>query len=64
MPKFDIDVQLTGKDGNAFIVLGAVLSALKKAGATAREMSEFQDEAMKGDYDNLLQTCMRWVNVH
>jgi hypothetical protein len=27
------------------------------------EIDEFIDEAMSGDYDNLLATCTRWVNV-
>ena len=40
----EVTVQLTGTDGNAFAVLGAVKNAL-------------------ADYDTLLQTCMRWVDV-
>tara|TARA_R100000789_G_scaffold60093_1_gene57551 strand:+ start:236 stop:439 length:204 start_codon:yes stop_codon:yes gene_type:complete len=61
--KYDIDVQLTGKDGNAFAILAAVVKGLKKAGASPVEVDEFQQEAMSGDYDHLLQVCMRWVNV-
>ena len=34
MPKYDVAVQLSGNDGNAFAIMGAVKSALKKAGAT------------------------------
>lgn len=58
-----IEVKLVGEDGNAFAILGAVSKALKKAGASKEEVIEFQEEAMAGDYDNLLQTCMRWVTV-
>jgi len=61
--KYDIDVQLTGEDGNAFAILAAVVKGLKKAGASPVEIDEFQQEAMSGDYDHLLQVCMRWVNV-
>ena len=61
--KYDIDVQLTGEDGNAFAILAAVVKGLKKAGASPVEVNEFQQEAMSGDYDHLLQVCMRWVNV-
>ena len=61
--KYDIDVQLTGEDGNAFAILAAVIKGLKKAGASPVEVDEFQQEAMSGDYDHLLQVCMRWVNV-
>jgi hypothetical protein len=31
MAKYDVSVQLSGNDGNAFAVMGAVKSALKKA---------------------------------
>ena len=61
--KYDIDVQLTGEDGNAFAILAAVVKGLKKAGASPVEVDEFQQEAMSGDYDHLLQVCMQWVNV-
>lgn len=62
-PKFpDVEVQLTGVDGNAFAIMGAVTSALRRAGH--REyIEQFQTEAMSGDYDNLLRTAMRWVDV-
>jgi|TARA_B110001454_G_scaffold97097_1_gene91890 hypothetical protein len=61
--KFDIEVQLTGEDGNAFGVMAAVVRGMRKAGATPVEVAEFQAEAMSGDYDNLLRTAMRWVVV-
>ena len=59
----DIEVQLTGEDGNAFVILGAVDLALKRAGIDADERGEFQAEATADDYDHLLRTCMAWVNV-
>lgn len=63
MPKFDITVQLVGTDGNAFALMGKVKSGLRKAGATPEEQKEFLAEAMSGDYNHLLSTCMSWVNV-
>ena len=63
MAKFDIDVQLSGEDGNAFSIIGTVRRALKRAGATNEELAEFSEEAMSGDYDHLLQTARAWVNV-
>lgn len=63
MPKYDIDVELTGKDGNAFAILGNVTGALKKAGVEKAEVDEFIEEATSGDYDMVLRTCMKWVNV-
>ena len=61
--KFDIDVELTGVNGNAFVIIGTVARALRKGGATPEQIKEFQSEATSGDYDHLLQTCMKWVNV-
>ena len=58
-----VTVKLTGNDGNAFAIMGAVSKALKKAGATPEEVQEYMAESMSGDYNNLLRTAMRWVNV-
>jgi hypothetical protein len=63
MPKYDVAVQLSGNDGNAFAIMGAVKSALKRAGATADEMSQYVSDSMSGDYDNLLRVAMEWVEV-
>ena len=71
-PKFPgCVVELLGHDGNAFAILGRVTKALKshlkEQGATPEvakiTVDTFQTEAMAGDYDALLQTCMRWVTV-
>lgn len=63
-PKYpDVHVQLTGEDGNAYAIMGQVISALRRAGVSAEEITEYQEESMSGDYDNLLRTAMRWVNV-
>lgn len=55
--------QLSGEDGNAFMIIGRVRTALRRAGASADELEAFQSEAMSGDYDNVLQTAMKWVEV-
>lgn len=56
-------VQLVGKDGNAFFILGTVKKALKKAGYSEDQISEYRKEATSGDYENLLQVTMKWVDV-
>jgi hypothetical protein len=61
--KFDIDVQLSGTDGNAFALIGKVVNGIRSAGGTSQDIRAFQDEAMSADYDHLLRTCMEWVNV-
>jgi len=62
-PKFNVEVQLTGTDGNAFAIMGKVQKALREAGATKDQISEYSKESMSGDYNNLLATAMRWVWV-
>ena len=58
-----ITVELTGTDGNAFAVLGKVRRALHAEGVAPADVEVFTKEAKAGDYDHLLQTCMRWVDV-
>lgn len=62
-PKFDITVKLVGTDGNAWALMGKVVSAMRDVGATKEQEKQFMDEAMSGDYDHLLRTCMAWVHV-
>jgi hypothetical protein len=59
----EVEVQLTGEDGNAFAIMGRVAGALKKAGVPKEEVAEYMKESMSGDYNHLLQTAMRWVSV-
>jgi len=62
-PKYpDITVQLTGNDGNAFAIMGAVRKALRRAGVSAEEIAEYVKQSTAGDYDNLLRVAMSWVN--
>ena len=64
MPKYpDITLQLTGKDGNAFYILGICLRAMRRAGLSQEECEAFQAEATSRNYDHLLATCMEWFNV-
>jgi hypothetical protein len=64
MSKYEtVTVKLVGNDGNAFSIMGAVSKALRKAGASQDEISDYMIESMSGDYDNLLRTAMKWVNV-
>lgn len=59
----NVQVQLSGGDGNAFMLIGKVQKALRNAGATPTELDEFINEATSGDYDHVIQTCMDWVEV-
>ena len=59
----EITVKLTGKDGNAFAVMGAVRRELKQADVSADEVDEYTKQSTSGDDDNLLQVAMSWVTV-
>ena len=64
MPKYEnVSVVLVNEDGNAFSIMGRVTKALRRAKVSDTAVKTFQQEAMAGDYDNLLQTVMKWVNV-
>ncbi len=59
----EIEVQLSGRDGNSFVIIGAVRRAMRRAGVPTAELDEFSNEAMSGDYDNVIQTAMQWVEI-
>ena len=56
-------VQLVGKDGNAYAIMARVRKALKDAGFPDEHITAYLKEAMSGDYDNLLQVSMKYVEV-
>lgn len=63
-PKYpEIKVQLTGQDGNAFMIMGAVSKALRSGGVPPEEISQYVEESTSGDYDNLLRTVAKWVTA-
>lgn len=59
----EIEVKLLGEDGNGFMIVGRVRRALERARVPGHIVDEFTEEATSGDYDHLLQTAMRWVEV-
>lgn len=63
-PKYpDVEVQLSGTDGNAFAILGKVGAALRFHSVDEETIEAFYAEATDGDFDHLLRTAMRWVDV-
>lgn len=59
----EIEVQLSGNDGNAYAIMGAVQRALKRAEVPQHEIEQYLNQSMSGDYDNLLRVAMNWVSV-
>ena len=56
-------VPLSKNDGNAYAILALVRRALKRAGADDQTLQQFYEEATQGDYDHLLSTILKWVDV-
>lgn len=60
----EIDVQLTGLDGNVFVLIGACTKAMRRARVDKAEIDEFVHEVTDApSYDAALQCMMQWVNV-
>ena len=57
------ELNLIGQDGNAFFILGKAIKEAKRAGWDSEKIKEFQEKAMGGDYNQLLQTCMEYFDV-
>lgn len=53
---------LVGVDGNAFAIMGYTARALKNEGLRDK-VSEMQQRAMSGDYNNLICVCMEYVDM-
>lgn len=61
MPKYD--TYITGRDGNAFAIIGETTRALRNAGASKEDIDAYKERAMSGDYDNLLRVTMYYVDI-
>lgn len=59
----EVEVQLSGNDGNAYAIMGAVQRALRRAEVPQHEIEQYLNQSMSGDYDNLLRVAMNWVSV-
>jgi hypothetical protein len=59
----NVKVQLSSQDGNAMSIIARVRKALRRADVPNDEVEQFSREAMSDDYDNVIQTAMKWVDV-
>jgi hypothetical protein len=51
--KSDIEIDLTGPDGNAFVLIGTAINLAKQLGLDGKAI---QTEMMNGDYEHLVNT--------
>ncbi len=56
-------LKIIGRDGNAFAILGEAKKVLKQHGYDKQEIEQVMNEAMAGDYNNLLQTMLKYFDV-
>ena len=56
-------VKLVGEDSNAYYIIGRVKRVLRSAGADQEYINQYLQESMAGDYDHLLQTALKYVEV-
>ena len=59
----EITVELSGQDGNAFMILGLCKRSMQRAHLPQEEIDKFMKEATSGDYNHLLATVMAWFDV-
>ena len=59
----ELEVQLSGEDGNAYAIMGRVTKAMRRYGIRQKDIDTFKAEATSGDYDHLIATCGKWVGV-
>lgn len=52
---------LVGVDGNAYAVMGYVMTAMRECKMSRDEIDAYQKRATSGDYDNLLAESMKMV---
>jgi hypothetical protein len=60
----NVEIKLPVRGGNPFFIIGKAARALRNAGVAEKEVKTFRTECMSGDYEHVLHTCMRWVDVH
>lgn len=58
-----VKVCLSKVNGNAYAIMGVVVKAMWKANVAKEIIDEFNKESTSGDYDHLMQTCFKYVEV-
>ena len=59
----DVQVQLSGTDGNVFAIIGRVAAALRRAGEPAAATAFCAAAFRAGSYDAVLRLCLATVDV-
>ena len=62
-PEIKPVVKLVGESSIAYAIIRRVKKALEQAGADEEYIQKYVDEAMSGDYMNLLLVTMEYVRI-
>lgn len=54
-PKEEIVIDITGPEGNAFVLMGYAMKFGRQLGFNAHDCAKVQEEMTSGDYENLLE---------
>jgi len=54
---------LVGVGGNALVIMGYVLKAMRECKMSKEEQSDYQRKAIIGDYDHLLAVSIEMIDL-
>lgn len=57
-----VEMNITELDGNAFAIMGAFSKQAQRQGWSKEEIDFVISEMQSGDYDNLIQTLLKYTN--
>ncbi len=55
----DVEITLTNENGNAFVIMGIIVDALREAEVDPQAIKDYTEESTSQDYEYLMQTAMR-----
>jgi hypothetical protein len=60
----NISVRLIGVDNHPTTIVAVLTRGLRDGGIEHDEIDRIVREALSGDYDHVLSTCLKYVRVH
>jgi hypothetical protein len=60
----DISVRLIGTDNHPMAIVAVLTKGLRDGGIGRDEIDRIVREALSGDYDHVLSTCLKYIRVH
>lgn len=63
-PQFpSVVINISGPDGNAFMIIGKIKRVFREAGLSNEEFRKAREDMMSGDYEHLLEVARRYVTI-